>query len=179
MKSLIDKIDKRQYGSLKKSSTTHVLLSFIHHILSRSDDSKNVIRIFLLDFAKAFDHIGLGPILFLVMVNDLLEEWQDRWKYVDDTSTIECIEANCPSHLQDVVNEVVTWTINNNMKLNISKCKEIIVDFAKDKRPFRPLPVSGNPIRLVESDKILGLIVQNNLKWNLHVDHIVKKASKP
>ena len=57
MKSIIDKIDKRQYGSLKRSSTTHALLSFIHHLLSRSDEQKNVIRIFLLDFAKTFDHI--------------------------------------------------------------------------------------------------------------------------
>ena len=57
MKLIIDKIEKRQYGSLKRSSTTHTLLSFIHHLLSRSDEPKNVIRIFLLDFAKAFDHI--------------------------------------------------------------------------------------------------------------------------
>jgi hypothetical protein len=57
MKSIIDKIDKRQYGSLKRSSTTHALLSFIHHLLGRSDEPKNVIRIFLLEFAKAFDNI--------------------------------------------------------------------------------------------------------------------------
>ena len=38
--------------------------------------------------------------------------------------------------------------------------------------------MSGNPIKLVESEKILGLVVQNNLKWNLHVDNIVKKSSK-
>jgi hypothetical protein len=38
--------------------------------------------------------------------------------------------------------------------------------------------VSGNPIKLVESEKILGLVVQNNLKWNQHVDNIVKKSSK-
>jgi hypothetical protein len=38
--------------------------------------------------------------------------------------------------------------------------------------------VSSNPIKLVESEKILGLVVQNNLKWNLHVDNIVKKSSK-
>ena len=120
----------------------------------------------------------LGPILFLVMINDLLEDWQDRWKYVDDTNATECIRPNCPSHLQDVVNDVTTWTINNNMKLNISKCKELIIDFAKDKRSFEPLTVSGNPIKLVESEKILGLVVQNNLKWNLHVDNIVKKSSK-
>jgi hypothetical protein len=34
MKSIIDEIDKRQYGSVKRSSTTHALLSFIHHLLS-------------------------------------------------------------------------------------------------------------------------------------------------
>jgi hypothetical protein len=177
IKSIIDKIDKRKYGSLKRSSTTHALLSFIHHLLSRSDEQKNVLRIFLLHFAKLSSmevppiiiswiknfltereqrvKIGtvLGPILFLVMINDLLEDWQDRWKYVDDTNATECIRPNCPSHLQDVVNDVTTWTINNNMKLNISKCKELIIDFAKDKRSFEPLTVSGNPIKLVESER--------------------------
>ena len=28
----------------------------------------------------------LGPLLFLIMVNDLAINYQDRWKYVDDTS---------------------------------------------------------------------------------------------
>ena len=64
------------------------------------------------------------------------------------------------------------------MKLNITKCKELIITFAKDKRSFQPLTVAGETIKLVESEKILGLVVQNNLKWNLHVDSIVKKSSK-
>ena len=46
-----------QYDALRCSSTTHELLSFIHYLLSRSDEPNDVIRIFLLDFAKAFDHI--------------------------------------------------------------------------------------------------------------------------
>jgi hypothetical protein len=33
----------------------------------------------------------LGPILFLIMINDLFADWKDRWKYVDDTTTTETI----------------------------------------------------------------------------------------
>ena len=69
------------------------------------------------------------------------------------------VEYNCSSHLQDVVNDITTWTINNNMKLNITKCKELIITFAKDKRSFQPLTVAGETIKLVESEKILGLVV--------------------
>ncbi len=206
-----------QYGALRCSSTTHELLSFIHYLLSRSDEPNDVIWIFLLDFAKAFGHIDhnillrklssmdvpqaiinwianflterervklglctsawqklnggvpqatvLGPILFLVMINDLLSEWQDRWKYyVDDTNVAECIRPNCPSHLQEVVNDITTWTMNNNMKLNITKCKELIIDFSKEKRSLQPLTVNGYPIKLVESEKVLGVVVQKQPK---------------
>ena len=129
VRSIITKLDTRQFGSLKGSSTTHALLSLVHHILSENDGSRNVIRILLLDFAKGFDHIDhdvlllkfssmdipptiinwirdfltgreqrvrvgscvsdlkkinggvpqgmvLGPILFLVMINELLEDWK-------------------------------------------------------------------------------------------------------
>ena len=31
----------------------------------------------------------LGPILFLIMINYLLADWKDRWKYFDDTTTTE------------------------------------------------------------------------------------------
>ncbi len=74
----------------------------------------------------------LGPLLFLIMINDLLENWNDRWKYVDDTSVSECVEPSSASNLQEVVNYISTWSNNNNMKLNISKCKELIIDFIRN-----------------------------------------------
>jgi hypothetical protein len=86
MKSIIDKIDKRQYGSLKRSSTTHALLSFIYHLLSRSDEPKNVIRIFRLDFAKAFDHIDHKlssmevPPIIISWIKNFLTEREERVK---------------------------------------------------------------------------------------------------
>ena len=81
----------------------------------------------------------LGPLLFLIMINDLLENWNDHWKYVDDTSVSECVETSSASNLQEVVNYISTWANNNNMKLNISKYKELIIDFTKDKRIFPSL----------------------------------------
>ena len=33
----------------------------------------------------------LGPILYMIMINDLLVDWNDRWKYVDDSSVSETL----------------------------------------------------------------------------------------
>ena len=35
----------------------------------------------------------LGPALFLVMINDLLIDWSDRWKYVDDSTFAERVTS--------------------------------------------------------------------------------------
>ena len=190
--SIKDKIDNRQFGSLTNSSTTHALVTLVHHLLQETDVTGNSVRVFILDFSKAFDRIdynillgkltamdvpqismnwvrsfltsrkqrvklngfvsdwravnggvpqstALGPILFLVMVNDLLNDWKDRWKYVDDTSASETVTPQTNSTLQLPVDEVVSWTTRNKMKLNVSKCKELIVKFSKDKLSFAPL----------------------------------------
>jgi hypothetical protein len=63
MELIGEKIDKRQFGSLKDSSTTHALLSLLHHLLNETDVPKNAVRIFLLDFSKAFDHIDHNILL--------------------------------------------------------------------------------------------------------------------
>ena len=64
------------------------------------------------------------------------------------------------------------------MKLNISKCKELIIDFAKDKQDFPPLIINGTAVERVSSAQVLGLIVQDNMNWNEHVTNVIKKAGK-
>ena len=54
----------------------------------------------------------------------------------------------------------------------------MIFDFARVKQEFLPLTIKDVVVEREKSARILGFIVQDNLKWNEHVNHIVKKASK-
>ena len=78
--------------------------------------------------------------------------------------TTEIIGSDCSSNLQDLVNYVDNWTKNNNMKLNVGKCKELIIDFAKKGHHFPSLTVDDVNIKRVKSTCILGLTIQNNMK---------------
>ena len=78
----------------------------------------------------------LGPILFLIMINVLLADWKDRWKYVDDTTTAETIGQDCNSNLQELVIYIDNWTTSNNMKINIGKCKELLLIVQKRRIAF-------------------------------------------
>ena len=122
----------------------------------------------------------LGPILFLVMVNNLrITSPETRmWKYVDDVSASECLSRNCTSITQSTLNSVQLWASDNWMKLNIKKCKELRVSFLGETSQLMPLLIDGHSIETVRSHKVLGLTIQNNLKWDEHIYEIVSKASK-
>ena len=50
--------------------------------------------------------------------------------------------------------------------------------FLKDPIEFPHLKIDNQQLELVTSHKVLGLVIQNNLKWNNHIESIVAKASK-
>jgi hypothetical protein len=106
-------------------------------------------------------------------LNDLLTEWPDRWKYVDDCTVTESIPPHCNSSLQDLVDYIYNWTIANNMKLNVDICKEMVIDFFKEKRNFTSLLINDVPVKRVESTTF-----QNNMNWNDHIHQIVRKAGQ-
>ncbi|CAB4009334.1 RNA-directed DNA polymerase from mobile element jockey [Paramuricea clavata] len=114
------------------------------------------------------------------MINDLelASSSTDHWKYVDDVTISESLKKNEVSVLQSDLNTIERWTVNNNMKLNGKKCKEMIVSFVRSENDIPRLLIDGLPLDLVPSFKLLGLTMNNKLKWQDNTEALVKKASK-
>ncbi len=73
--------------------------------------------------------------------------------------------------------ELTSWCQNNCLFLNMSKTKELIVDFRKrQQRPYTPLMISGTPVERVSSFKYLGVNISEDLTWTAHIQTQVKKA---
>ena len=121
----------------------------------------------------------LGVILFIVMTNKLLWEWNLRTKFVDDTSVLEIIPRNAISVLNNAAADIHNFAIEHNMKLNPTKCKEMLINFLRNPNfLIKPIQIGNYVIEQVKTYKILGEIMSSDLKWNCHVDHIIKKASR-
>ena len=57
------------------------------------------------------------------------------------------------------------------MKLNPTKCKEMFVNFLHNSNP---IIAGNNVIEQVKYYKVFSVILSNDLKWNSHVDYIVR-----
>ena len=74
----------------------------------------------------------LGPLLFAILVNNLLNNWTGRIKFVDDTTAFEIIPRDSPSILPMVVDEISNFaSIRGMHAANPKKCKEMIISFLK------------------------------------------------
>ena len=120
----------------------------------------------------------LGPWLFILMINDLRLSEFSYWKYVDDTTASETVPKNESSHFQSGANELVTWTDQNKFQLHDKKCKELLIQFQKERAPFPGVQINSGCPELVHHAKILGLTITDDLKWTKHVTEIIKKANK-
>lgn len=64
------------------------------------------------------------------------------------------------------------------MELNGEKCKEMLIDFRKNRSELPPIIIGDQQLSRVESYKLLGLWIDDDLKWNTNTEYIIKKAAK-
>ena len=114
----------------------------------------------------------LGPVLFLVMVNDLACTLS-YWKYVDDITISEVAPHGSPSTIQDDLDSFTAWEEENCMNLNPKKCKEMYISFlAKDLDELQ-LTVNDTYLEKVSVHKVLGITLCDKLKWGQNTKEIV------
>ena len=67
----------------------------------------------------------------------------------------------------------VVWCHTNNLQLNTSKTKELVIDFGRDRPRPRPVLLGAEE---VETYKYLGLWLDNKLDWTSNTKQLYKKA---
>ncbi len=98
-------------------------------------------------------------------------------KFADDTVVLGLISNNDKTAYLDEVERLTSWCQDNCLSLNVSKNKELFVDFRKSQqRPYTPLMISGTPEERVSSFKYLGVNISEDLTWTTHIQTQIKKA---
>ena len=115
----------------------------------------------------------MGPLAFLIMINSL----DVILKFVDDSLLIEVVNSAAASQMQSRANGILSWTAENDMKINASKTKELRISFKRKNENWIPLNMNGEQIKPVTSAKILGVTISDRLTWENHITDLVKKTS--
>ena len=122
----------------------------------------------------------LGPVLFAIMINDLKPNPGSMMlKYVDDT-TVWCSGAETRNtNLQNAASSAERWAKENNMQINPTKTKDMVIDFSKKRHhTSNSIVMDGSNIESVKVTKLLGVYISDDLTWNAHIDYITSKASQ-
>ena len=118
----------------------------------------------------------LGPLLFLVFINDLPTVITSQlFEFADNTKCFRQITSTADiNHLQEDLNSLSNWSINNLLSFNLSKF--IFMSFHR--KFTSKYVINGHTINESSSCKDLGIIFTNTLTWREHYEMISAKAYK-
>jgi hypothetical protein len=127
----------------------------------------------------------LGPILFSLFINDISEciQYCKYHLYADDLQIYNSRKktdfAECVNEVNEDLENIKTWSINNGLRLNVSKTQAMIVSGVRiANQHFVPPPLKLDGQIIPYSDKVtdLGIIIEKNLGWESQVLSITRKT---
>ena len=120
----------------------------------------------------------LGPLLFLIFINDIENNIKsDMFIFADDTTLLKsyCDVYEAESCLCEDLNSISIWAKKWMVDFNIKKT--IFVNFTL-KREKKNLQLYFNGVQVTQQSehKHLGVVLSDDLKWTKHINYIVGKA---
>ena len=127
---------------------------------------------------------SLGPILFLVYINDLTctVEHSETNLFADDTN-LTCTDKMLHEAQQKINDDLAVlgeWVAANKLSANLIKTEYMILAKAPklNKMNFSPLiKLNGKPIKRVSTSDYLGLITDEKLSWQQYISSLKRKIS--
>ena len=117
----------------------------------------------------------LSPVVFTLYTNDCTGTENTTFvKYSDDTAIVDL--SNSIPHYNEEVERFTTWCKDNFLNLNVTKTKELVIDFRKQPPAVSPITIDGEIVERVKKYKYLGIILDNKLKFDSNMPNIYEKC---
>jgi len=121
----------------------------------------------------------LSPLLFILYTNDCHNSFSNRHilKFADDTVIVNLLQGDEQDHGSSV-DDFVAWCDESSLELNVSKTKDMVIDFRKSTSFPPPTIMKGADVEMVDSYKYLGVVLDNKLCFQSHVNVTSKKVQQ-
>ncbi|MFC1375539.1 MAG: reverse transcriptase family protein [gamma proteobacterium symbiont of Ctena orbiculata] len=120
----------------------------------------------------------LGPLLFLLYINDLPQKVSSTARLFADDSLLY-LKISSPAdtaELQRDLDRLQQWEQDWQMSFNPSKCE--VVRVTKRRNPVEAkYQIHGHDLTITKTGKYLGVVISEDLSWKAHVDATTKKAN--
>ena len=119
----------------------------------------------------------LGPVLFLVYINDIDEGVTSIIsKFADDTKIASSVASNVQVlEMQNNLDKLSEWGQTWQMSFNADKCKVLHIGYRNEKAKYF---LNGTQLKSVDSEIDLGVTISSSLKPSQQCSEVVKKANK-
>ena len=126
----------------------------------------------------------LGPLLFLIYINDLSDGLSTTAKlFADDTSLFSIVQNvnTSVSHLNSDLSKISKWAFQWKMSFNPDPSKqaqEFIFSCKIQKTCHPSIYFSNKSVKQVPSQKHLGMILDTKLNFQEHLKNVLNKVNK-